>query len=218
MRTSADDMTALIEQLSSELKPVRRGALNQRLVSASFLGAALSLAVVFWLWGPRPDLSRAITTVAFWIKEVFPLALGLAGLNALIKLSRPGGRAPAAITAAAFATVIMGAIALFQMLWTPASERMSLLMGASSGVCPWLILALSLPILLISLAAARATAPTRLRLAGAAVGLTAGGLSAFVYSIACDERALPFIFVWYGGPILVMSLIGAAIGPKTLRW
>jgi hypothetical protein len=64
----------------------------------------------------------------------------------------------------------------------------------------------------------RRMAPTRLTTAGAAAGLAAGGLSALVYSISCDESTMPFIFVWYGFAILAMTLLGAALGRRVMRW
>jgi hypothetical protein len=29
---------------------------------------------------------------------------------------------------------------------------------------------------------------------------------------------MPFVFVWYGGAIAMLTIVGVLIGPKALRW
>ena len=64
----------------------------------------------------------------------------------------------------------------------------------------------------------RALAPVRLREAGAAVGLAAGGAGAFIYALHCGEDAVPFIAVWYTLGMALSALLGWIIGPLLLRW
>jgi hypothetical protein len=78
--------------------------------------------------------------------------------------------------------------------------------------------ALAVPLLITTLAATRSLAPTRLRAAGAAAGLLAGGLSASVYALHCPESAPAFIVCWYSLGMLTSAVIGAALGPFVLRW
>jgi hypothetical protein len=92
------------------------------------------------------------------------------------------------------------------------------LLGHSAGVCPWLIVAFSLPPLLGLIWATRALAPTRLRLAGLVLGLAAGGVGATAYAFHCDEMAAPFLAIWYSAGILGAGLLGALLGPRALRW
>jgi hypothetical protein len=66
--------------------------------------------------------------------------------------------------------------------------------------------------------AIRGLAPVRLRLAGAAAGLTAGGLAAAIYSLHCPESAAPFVAIWYTLGILLPAAVGAVAGPRLLRW
>jgi hypothetical protein len=68
------------------------------------------------------------------------------------------------------------------------------------------------------LAAVHSLAPTRLRLAGAGVGLLAGALGALVYTVHCPEFAAPFLAVWYVLGMLIPAAVGALIGPYVLRW
>lgn len=218
MSSNGHDQAALIDSLVGDLRPVGAAALPRRTLTALVAGALVSLLVVLGLWGVRPDIVAALSGAAFWIKETFVLVLVVAGFAAVLRLSRPDGRAagPAALALGAF--LALAAMAAIQFAITPQGLWRHLLMGATAAVCPWLIIALSGPILAGALAMMRRMAPTRLRRAGAAAGFAAGALSALVYSVSCDESAMPFILVWYGGAIAVVTVIGAALGPKVLRW
>jgi hypothetical protein len=91
-------------------------------------------------------------------------------------------------------------------------------MGHSANVCPGLILTASLPPLAGLIWAVRGLAPTRLRLAGLALGLAAGGAGAAAYAIHCDEMAAPFLAAWYTLGVAAAGAIGWALAPRVLRW
>ncbi len=213
-----ESTATLIEQLATGLKPVPRHGLTRLVAIGIGGGSLISLLIVLWLWGPRPDISAAVGTAAFWIKEGFTLLLGLAGSMALLRLARPDGEAPLPAGLAGLAVLIMAVLAALQLALSPPEQWRALLMGNTSATCPWLIILLAVPILIGTIWAMRRMAPTRLGLAGAAAGLTAGALSAFVYSISCDERAMPFLFIWYGGAIAISTIATALLGEKLLRW
>ncbi len=61
-------------------------------------------------------------------------------------------------------------------------------------------------------------APTRPALAGAAAGLAAGALGAFIYAFHCDESAAAFVALWYTFGIVSVGAIGAVAGRVLLRW
>lgn len=218
MTDAASRRGVLIDLLVADLAPVRRGALMRRIGTGVGAGALASLAAVLLLWGPRPDLDIATVTPSFWAKAAFTLALGAAGVFALVRLARPEGAAPGAAVAVVAVVSAMGMAAGLQFALAPPSLRMPLLLGSTWATCPWLIMMLSVPVLSGSLWALRAMAPTRLRLAGAFAGLTSGALSALVYAISCDEVGLPFVFVWYGLAIAVVTIVGALLGSRLLRW
>ena len=79
-------------------------------------------------------------------------------------------------------------------------------------------MALALPILAGGIWAVKAMAPTRLARAGAAIGLAAGSLAAFVYAASCDENGMAFTLIWYGLGIAVPILAGTLAGRRVLRW
>ena len=100
----------------------------------------------------------------------------------------------------------------------PAGDGMVGLLGHSWASCPWIVLGLSLPGLAGALWALRGLAPTRPRLAGLAAGLLAGSWGALGYALACTEEALSFVALWYTLGIGLTGALGAALGPRALRW
>jgi hypothetical protein len=100
----------------------------------------------------------------------------------------------------------------------PAEARPWMLMGSSALICPFLIVALSVPFFIAGIAFMRRAAPTRLAVAGASVGLAAGALGAWVYSFHCTEGGLPFLALWYSLGIAVVTTVGAVLGRSLLRW
>ena len=208
----------LIDRLAADLRPLRGTALVERLALVTTAGLAVSAALM-WLWlGPRPDMAAATGTAIFWTKSAYTLTLGLLGVRAVERLGRPGGsgRAPLAGALACFILVI--AAAALDYASVPAPARGPMLMGRSAAFCPLYVVALSAPLLALVLAFMRRLAPTSPPLAGAAAGLAAGALGAWVYSFHCTEPGLPFLAGWYSLGIAIMILLGALLGRLLLRW
>ncbi|HEY1962756.1 MAG TPA: DUF1109 domain-containing protein, partial [Rhizomicrobium sp.] len=168
----------LIAQLSGELKPTPRHAPVLRLVPIVLAGAAVSaVLMVAWL-GVRPDLMPAMHTLGYWVKFGYTAALAGAALWLVVRLSFPGSAAAPPTLAVFVPLALLLTIAMQQLTSVPPALRGHLVMGSSSQVCPWRIVALALPILAATLLAVRRLAPTRLMLAGAGAGLFAGALGA----------------------------------------
>ncbi|MBZ9655284.1 NrsF family protein [Phyllobacterium lublinensis] len=208
----------LIARLSAELKPVSRFAVIRRVL----MGLGLSLiasAVLMWMWlGMRADLADAATTMPFWSKFFYTLILAAAATWAVKRIAHPLGSIGVSLGVIAATIVVMIILALVQMAMSPPEEYMAMLKGRSVAVCTFNIVMLSLPLLVGGLWVLRGLAPTRLAVAGAAAGLAAGAIAAFVYSFHCSESAMPFIAVWYTLGVLVPGLIGAITGRYILRW
>lgn len=208
----------VIDRLVADLAPIDAGMPVRRIALGLAGGAALAAAIM-WLWiGPRPDLAAALGTSAFWIKFAYTLGLALAAGWALQRLARPAGTAKRATMVGVGVLLALSGIAIAQYLSAAAPARPSMLLGSSSDVCPWRIAALSLPIFAGAVWAVRGLAPTRLPLAGAALGLAAGAAGALVYSFACGETAAPFVVVWYSLGIAIVGALGALSGRWLLRW
>jgi len=178
-------------------------------------GAILLMATIL---GVRPDLREAAQLPMFWVKFALVVAVAAAGLVVAARLSRPGvwlGRWPLALAAPILSIWTLAAVVLAA---APAAERTALVLGQSWNACPLYIAGLSVPVFVAVLWAMKGLAPTRLRLAGAAAGVLAGGVGATVYAFYCTEMAAPFLAIWYVLGMSIPPAVGAAIGPSVLRW
>jgi hypothetical protein len=206
----------LIGMLAAGAEPVAAPQDGRRLALGLPVALMLAAAVVtLWLGLLPPDLWGPSATGP---KLAYAALLSGAGLWLLRRLGRPG--APVAVPLGILLAVLgVAAVAGIADLWAtdPAARGMRLT-GKSAAQCPMAILALSLPAMVASMAAVRALAPVRLRLAGAAAGLAAGGVAAMAYALACTEGAVAFIAVWYTLGMLLAAGLGALIGPRVLRW
>lgn len=208
----------LIASLSGDLKPVSRFTLFWRLSGAVILGAVLSF-LMMWAWlGFRPDLAAAVYTPAYWLKFLYTLALACLAYATTARLARPATRADGPALGLLAVIAILVLVAGAQTILTPPAERLALMMGHSSRVCPWRIAIVSLPIFVTTFGGVRALAPTRLMLAGAAAGLAAGALGAWIYAFHCDETSAPFLLVFYTAGIMLVGAVGGLFGKLLLRW
>ena len=192
--------------------PVARGL---ALATAGALGVAV-LAFLLVL-GPRAGIGAALASVVV-TKTLVPALIGALASALALAMVHPGaGRARVLWGLAA---LLAGAGGLFG--WTLLSQGTAALIEALSAPDLWVCL-VSVPLLAVpllgavlwGLSAGAATAP---RFAGGAAGLTAGGLSAALYSLYCTKDMVLFVVPAYGAAILLVVAAGAALGPRVLRW
>ncbi len=208
----------LIDDLAGRLDPIPPLWMERRLAGLTLIGLLLSVALMLAWLGVRPDIAAASLTGMFWMKFAYTLGLGAAGAWAVLALGRPGGNGTRAFSMATAVVAVLAGIALVRYISAPAEARHHLMMGHSSMICPQYIATISLPVLGATLWALRGMAPTRPALAGAAAGLMAGGVGAFVYAFFCNENAAPFVAIWYTVGVAISGLVGAVLGRLTLRW
>ncbi|AYD04666.1 DUF1109 domain-containing protein [Neorhizobium sp. NCHU2750] len=208
----------LIDRLASNLQPVPPGALGRLLAFLLIPGILLSAAVILLGHGLRPDLATAIYLPAFWVKSIYPLALAMAAITALMVVARPGGN-PSRLGIALFAIYIaLVALGLWQLHSSPAEDYPRLIFGISAWFCPFIILVSAAPIFIAITVFLRRSAPTNLPMAGFAAGLAAGSLGAWTYSWGCIENGLPFVALWYSSGIALSGLAGLILSRPLLRW
>jgi len=209
---------ALITRLSTDLKPVRRHALERRLWLAALIGMAITVVAAYLILDRmigRP-FGGAFGGPMFWVKFGYTIAFGLIGLAATPVLARPDGRIFWPALAAGF--LVLAALLLGTMDWMRADWAMPELMGQTAMVCPWLITVTGVPVLVILLGAMRSLAPRSPTLAGLAAGLVAGGFGAWAYAFYCGETGMIFMAVWYTLGMAMTALLGAVLGRFVLRW
>jgi hypothetical protein len=207
-----------LQTLSMDLGPVSRWFVARRLLVGISGGVVISAVLMLLLLGVRPDVWRMVGAGVFWLKQAYALAFTvIAGLSAE-RLARPSGDGRRWIIWLLVPFVFVLGVASLQLANVAPDSRVPMLMGQSASLCPWQVLFFAIPPLVGLVWAMRGLAPTRLREAGAVIGLAAGGAGAFIYALHCTEDAVPFLAAWYTVGILTCALLGWAVGPLLLRW
>lgn len=208
----------LINLLASGEGPVDRHALLRRMGIALVGGSLVALLLVTTLYGVRSDLAQVATTPLFWGKVALPGSLALLAIWLNQRLSRPGVRGGIAWWMLGGPLLLVWLGAGLSLAEAAPDARPGLIFGSTWRTCALNIGLLSLPTFIAVFWALRGLAPTRLRQAGAAGGLLAGATATLTYCLHCPEMGIPFWGVWYLLGMLLPTLIGAALGPRFLRW
>ncbi len=208
----------LIAKLSVNVPKVGRHAVGGRLAIGLLLGALVAgTAVVFFL-GIRPDLHIAMHGFAFWMKWTYTISLSLVALAVTAQLARPDSGSIRWLWLFAVPVTLLAGAGVIELTRTPPGKWLAMWLGHSWMICPWIVLGLAIPIFIGLLWSFRRLAPTRLRAAGAAAGLSAGAFAATVYCVHCPEVSAIFVLTWYSLGILLAASLGALLGPRLLRW
>ena len=208
----------LIDSLAEGLTPVSPRAVERRIGTALALGMATSLVLVATTLGIRHDLMDALQGPVFWMKAFYVASLAALAGFASVRMARPDTAPPSWLWLVLIPVSVIAVLAGLQMGSAPPDAWPALWLGKSWKVCPFLVLGLSIPIFIALMRTLRKLAPTRLRATGALAGVTAGAAAALVYCLHCPESTAGFLLVWYSGGISLAGLIGAALGPRLLRW
>jgi hypothetical protein len=208
----------LILQLAQDARPVRRGTVSRRIaIGVAVGGVGSAILTAAWM-GFRPDLGTAMQGPAFWIKWAYTLSLSLVALAMTVQLARPDTDRLRGLWLIAVPVILLACVGLLELARTPSSDWLAMWLGHSWKTCSWRVLSLSAPIFVGLLWSFRKLAPTRLRAAGAAAGLSAGAFAATVYCLHCPEVSAIFVLTWYSLGILLATLVGTLLGPRLLRW
>lgn len=184
----------------------------------------MALAVVLtvsitWL-EPRADLAAGLAAHndVFVLKLIFTVSVVAAALPVVRNLSVPGRRIRFGSLLAVLPFAVISGLALNELARMPVGDWPHHVGDASWMGCLLQIPALALPAFIILALAVRRLAPTNLPRAGAYVGLLAGAIAAVGYALHCHDDVVAFVAVSYTLAMLEMTLIGALVGPKLLRW
>ncbi|MCU0882207.1 MAG: DUF1109 domain-containing protein [Hyphomonadaceae bacterium] len=209
------DTETLIRALARDEGPTPRSQIAARIALALGVGLGFGLLALSATLGFRPDLGTAMWAVA--AKALFAAVIGTAGLGAAMHLSRTLAR-----TRAALPLLIMGGASLLIAAIALASEmpehRWAAWTGNGFPWCVVLIPVFSIPTALGLVWALRDGAPTRLTLAGAAIGALSGSVGTIVYAGFCPVDSIAFVTTWYVAGIALSAAVGALAGRWLLRW
>jgi len=212
---NTEELVAMLAKGASAVEP---NMARRRFTTALGWGSAATALAMAITLGVRPDLVDVLTNPMFWLKLIFPVLVAVVMVYAAARLGRPGvrlGSLPGTLAALIAAVWVLGILVLLNA--APA-ERSALLLGGTWIFCLIAIPLLSIPVFIAALWALQGFAPTRLSLAGGAVGLLAGAVSAAVYALHCPELGAPFIAIWYVVGMFIPALAGALLGSRVLRW
>jgi hypothetical protein len=208
----------LISMLATGVAPVDRHVVARRFCISVLLGAAGAVLIVSMVLGVRADLAEVAATPIFWAKVALPLVVTIGALVASTRLARPGAMPGSGWLWISAPVAAVWLATLYLLINAPAGTRLSMVLGQSWRVCPFNIAMLSIPSFVAVFRALRGLAPTRSALTGAVGGLLAGSTAALAYCLHCPEMSIPFWGLWYLAGMLVPSAVGAAFGPRLLRW
>lgn len=208
----------LIDKLAGDLKPVRRGLVDARLLGCFAAGLITSSAALLVFLGVQAEIAREMTTSPFYLKTLYVLGIAAAGFAAMRCASVPARSPFACLGLAGGLMALTIAAGMVQLGLASAEAVPRLLFGDSWRQCAPSILLLSIPIYAALAFAVRSLAPTRLRLAGLSIGLCAGGTAGALYALHCTETSLAFTAAWYSLGVAAPAALGALLGPVMLRW
>lgn len=210
---------SFIDELVSDLKP-KRSLANKKLWMHCTACLAMIAALIIGFMGLREDYAAAIREGAmFWKPGLFFLAW-IGSVALITDLSRPTGsikmRHAVPLILAALIVIWQFAAQLTQM---PIQSMIQSLQDSSALVC--------LSVIFIGGAMVMGlawnfwftkTASPRPALLGMLSGLSAGFLAASAYALHCNHDTALYVTVYYGTPILLLTLLGGFLGKKLLIW
>jgi hypothetical protein len=204
--------------LATGAGPVERASVLRRYAIAAAWGLPGAVLLMATLLGLRAELGQEMRLPMFWVRLAYVAGLAVASVLLATRASIPGARLGGSAAALAAPVLVMWTLAVVALARAEPGGREHLLFGDTWTTCGFSIATLSVPMLIATLWAMKGLAPTRLRLAGAAAGALAGATGALAYTLHCPELAAPFLGFWYLLGILIPTTLGAALGPRVLRW
>src|SRR5882672_3366708 len=178
--------------------------LNWLVASAFAMGGAASVALFLAGMRLRPDFAAALSSAGFLLKVATMAALAATGATLLVKVGRPIPRT-ASLKRLAVAPLLLLAAVAVELVVLPADAWHARLIGRNAPHCLALIPFLSVAPAASLMWALRCAAPARPGLAGAIVGLTAGGIGASLYALSCPDDSALFVATWYSFAIAFVT-------------
>ena len=208
----------LIDLLATNLERVESGELRNTVMIALAIGAAAAFCFLLAMFGVPAAAPGAEFSLIKILAMAFTLGLVAAGASLLTRSARPGepGRKPLGLIVLLFLAIFVAA--LLTLVLTHPADWGAIVLGPQWAACLVCIPLFAVAPFASLVWALRRGAPTNLVRTGATAGLVAGALGAAVFAFHQSPGSIPFMAFWYGGPILVCSVVGAILGPRLLRW
>jgi len=208
----------LIDMLGTNVEPVKGGQLRNTLLIALAVGGVAAFCLMLAILG-LPAGSPGGASIGYKaVALAFTLGLVAAGASFLVRAARPvePGRKLLMLIGLLFLAIVSAGIAA--LLLAHPTAWVGMVFGPQWAACLLCIPLFSIAPFASLIWALRKGAPTNLVLTGAIAGLVAGALGGTVFALNHVGGSIPFVALWYGGPIVLCTLAGAILGPRLLRW
>ncbi|WP_374372927.1 NrsF family protein [Dongia sp.] len=207
----------LIDSLvaDQDRKPLRAG---HGILYALPPAIILSMMIFAYFLDMRPDLADALATWRYLLKVLMAALIAVTATVFVLHLANPlhAPRAAFRFLPLLALPLLAGFAAEGSLLareqWATAA------LGQQPYFCLIFVPLLSLAPLVATLWAIGRGAPQSPLAGGAAAGLAAGGIGALIFAIHCDNDSPFYVAIWYLGAIAIVTLLGALIGRRYLRW
>lgn len=196
----------------------RTSNLGRSLLVALAAGALIAGVAFFATLGFRPDIDSAMHTTRFLFKFIVTLSLAAAAISVVWRIGRPGVPLALAAWALAIPVVLLAAAVMMEMRMMPENTWGPRMVGTNSMHCLLSIPAFSIPTLAALLYALRDSAPSNPAMAGAVAGLVSAGVAATYYASNCTDDSPMFVAIWYTMAVAIVTVAGALLGRRLLRW
>lgn len=209
--------SSVISELANNLEPVVPLSLWLGM-TVTALGGILSLIVVALTLGIRPDVMRGSLDPVFLLAAGTFLMLGIAASVSVIGMSRPQvGNEHVGWMWATIMAAVLPVSALIVSLPDPtasfstaSSEHGVDCLAGGAGFA--MIVGAGLTLWL------RKGAPTSTARAGLLVGIAAGSIGIFVFSLHCVFNDIVHIGLWHSLVVVVCAIAGRLVVPFLVRW
>lgn len=205
-----------IEALVADLKPIRRispGAGLAIAVSAT-TSAVLGTAMIF---GLRPDVLALAPSEIVMLRSGALLLMGLAAAVGAVAGVRPGIGTRSEGWRWAVALWLLFPLTSLALSFESGFPQ-SVLTSSSVLYCLGISLTSAVAVGASLLAWLRRGAVTNLARSGWLVGLAAGALGTFAYSLNCPSSTVHYAGLWYSVTVGISALAGRLVAPRLLRW
>lgn len=206
----------LIDVLARGVEPAERPAWGRRLALTVVIGLLVAIVLIVIGFGVRPDIGVARMPVM--MKAAFSALAAAVMLPIAARLMKPGRPLGWRIGAVFLFVGVCVAATVIALMGEAPENRMAAWMGGGFPWCIVLVPVLAAPTAAGLLWLMRSFAPTRLTLAGAAIGAFSGGVGAMAYAMYCPVDSVAFVTTWYVLAIAICAALGAIIGARILRW
>lgn len=208
----------LIDVLSTNLEPVKGKEIGRSLAWAIAIGGMAAFGIMVATVGLRTRAGLSFHVPFLLLKLLFMVSVIGFGAALLARLLRPGQQAGRLLSLILLPFVAMGLACLIVLSLNQPTAWGPMLMGTQWVMCLFCIPLFAVIPFALLVWALRKGAPTNLRRTGAIAGLVAGAVGAVAYAFHCPDDSIPFITFWYGAMVGFCALVGAALGPRLLRW